>query len=322
MTRDYRIDTIKGLLIILVIMGHIIIELDNANIINHGVMGLIYIFHMPLFILISGYLTKHPSQQEPLQMWKGVGNILVTLVIFHLLSACCTYLRYGIFLEPLKMFPFGALWYLLSLACWRIMLYYTPKRLLGQPLLYLGMGIVISLLSGLTNLLSSCPSLQRTLNFYFFFLLGFYYRQGDFNTPLWHNNKLHAGIAVVTLPLLLWLFPRCGNVMNGADYYGLDGMPEKAMVLICSIAVTLLVFNLTRDNRWLRHIGKDSLFYYVYHILVLALIVTPLVKYFQWPSSFPFIALYTALAVLILLLMSKIKLFWWVMHPTFKKKEK
>lgn len=64
MTRDYRIDTIKGLLIILVIMGHIIIELDNANIINHGVMGLIYIFHMPLFILISGYLTKHPASRS------------------------------------------------------------------------------------------------------------------------------------------------------------------------------------------------------------------------------------------------------------------
>ena len=63
MTRDYRLDSIKGLLIILVILGHLIIALDNYNVINHSVMGLIYIFHMPLFILISGYLTKHPDSQ-------------------------------------------------------------------------------------------------------------------------------------------------------------------------------------------------------------------------------------------------------------------
>ena len=48
MARDKRIDSIKGLLIVLVILGHV----DNVNRINHAVMGLIYIFHMPLFIII------------------------------------------------------------------------------------------------------------------------------------------------------------------------------------------------------------------------------------------------------------------------------
>ena len=48
MVRDTRLDSIKGLLIILVILGHLIIALDNYNFINHSVMGLIYIFHMPL----------------------------------------------------------------------------------------------------------------------------------------------------------------------------------------------------------------------------------------------------------------------------------
>ena len=55
MARDNRIDSLKGLLIILVIMGHFITSMNNVNIVNHAVMGMIYIFHMPLFILISGY---------------------------------------------------------------------------------------------------------------------------------------------------------------------------------------------------------------------------------------------------------------------------
>ena len=319
MARDNRIDTIKGFLIILVIMGHIITGLDNVNVINHGVMGLIYIFHMQLFILISGYLTKHPSQQRPKEMWKSVGNIMVTLVVFQLLSALIVYLFNGIFIQPLLEFPFGILWYLLSLICWRIMLYYTPKRLLNQPVLYFGIAIIVSLLIGLTHL-GKFLSIQRTLNFYLFFLMGFYYRQGPFNTPLWHNNKLHAGVALVMLPLLFWLYPRCGNVMNGADYYGIAGLPEKAMVLVCSISMSLLVFNLTPDNKWLRPIGKDSLFYYVYHINVLTITLAPLDSTYHLPRTMPFIVLYTAATILILLLMSKIKFFRWLVHPTLPKR--
>lgn len=319
MARDNRIDTIKGLLIILVVMGHIITGLDNVNIINHGVMGLIYIFHMPLFILISGYLTKHPNQQRPVDMWKSVGKIMLTLVVFQVLSAIRVYLFVGNFIKPLLEFPFGVLWYLFSLICWRIMLYYTPKRLLNQPVLYFFIALVVSLLIGLTHL-GKFLSIQRTLNFYLFFLMGFYYRQGTFNSALWHNNKLHAGVVLVMFPLLFWLYPRCGNVMNGADYYGIAGLPQKAMVLASSIAMSLLVFNLTRDNKWLRPIGKDSLFYYVYHINVLAVTVVPLVRTYQLPRTLPFIVLYTALTMVVMFLMSKIKFFRWLVHPTLPKR--
>ena len=82
MARDNRIDTLKGLLIILVVLGHVITTLDNVNIVNHAVMGIIYIFHMPLFILISGYLTKSPEKQTARDMWKGLLNLFVILVIF------------------------------------------------------------------------------------------------------------------------------------------------------------------------------------------------------------------------------------------------
>jgi fucose 4-O-acetylase-like acetyltransferase len=321
MARDNRIDSIKGLLIILVILGHLIIALDNYNFINHCVMGLIYIFHMPLFILISGYVTKHPESQQPRDMWKTVGNIMVTLIIFQFISSLRIYLYHGDVLSSLKGFPFGILWYLFSLICWRIMLYYTPKALLNRPLLYLIIAIAVSMLSGVFHL-GTFLSVQRTLNFYFFFLLGFYYRQGVFNTPLWHNNKLHIAVLVVMMPLLLWLFPRCGNVMNGADYYGIAGLPQKAMVLMCSIPMTLLMFNIIPDIKVLRPIGKDSLFYYLYHMLFLAIVTGPLVKSYGLPRTLPFILLYTAFTLLALVVLHKIPFFRWLIHPTFKKRAK
>ena len=321
MARDNRIDSIKGLLIILVILGHLIIALDNYNFINHCVMGLIYIFHMPLFILISGYVTKHPESQQPRDMWKTVGNIMVTLIIFQFITSLRIYLYHGDVLTSLKGFPFGILWYLFSLICWRIMLYYTPKALLNRPLLYLIIAIAVSMLSGVFHL-GTFLSVQRTLNFYFFFLLGFYYRQGVFNTPLWHNNKLHIAVLVVMMPLLLWLFPRCGNVMNGADYYGIAGLPQKAMVLMCSIPMTLLMFNIIPDIKVLRPIGKDSLFYYLYHMLFLAIVTGPLVKSYGLPRTLPFILLYTAFTLLALVVLHKIPFFRWLIHPTFKKRAK
>ena len=321
MARDSRIDSIKGLLIILVILGHTIIALDNVNIINHGVMGMIYIFHMPLFILISGYLTKHPAEQSASKMWHGVANIFIPLIIFSVLVSVRDHLMGRHFLTAIAEFPYGILWYLLSLISWRIMLYYTPRSLLAKPWVYLGLALVVTLLSGLTHL-GLFLSLQRTLNFYLFFLMGFYYRQGILNQRLWHNNLLHAAVAVVLMPLLFWLYPHCGNVMNGADYYGVDGLPEKVMVLLCSISVSLLVFNLMRDNKPLRVIGKDTMFYYLYHMFVTTSLIVPLVVYNSWPHTLPFMLLYTALAVAIMWVMTKVQFFRWLIHPTFSRKEK
>lgn len=48
--RDYRIDGIKWLLIVLVTFGHVI-EPALSNPIANKLYSIIYIFHMPLFVL-------------------------------------------------------------------------------------------------------------------------------------------------------------------------------------------------------------------------------------------------------------------------------
>lgn len=320
MARDNRIDSLKGLLIILVILGHVITSMDNVNVVNHAVMGLIYVFHMPLFILISGYLTRSPAQQSAGDMWRGVLNILITLGIFQLLGSIRIYLYGGSFEVAMERFPLGVLWYLLSLAYWKVMLYYTPKRLLRNPLLYLGIAAVVSVLCGLTKL-GGFLSIQRTLNFYLFFLLGYYYRQGALNKQWWQNNILHASVAIVLLPLIFWLYPRCGNVMNGADHYQLSGIPEKMLILTCSVAVSLLVFNLVRDNRLLRKVGKDSMFYFLFHSFFVDGVLGYIHRLYHLPCSLPFILLYTAIIVAILMLMSYVPFFKWFTSPMIKRRE-
>lgn len=49
MERDYKIDAIKGILIILVVIAHL----------RDGILhDFIFLFHMPLFFVISGYFCK------------------------------------------------------------------------------------------------------------------------------------------------------------------------------------------------------------------------------------------------------------------------
>lgn len=315
MERDSRLDSLKGFLIILVVIGHVITVLDNVNVINHAVMGLIYSFHMPLFILISGYLTKPSSQQSERKMWRNVLNLMVTIVIFHLLTACRLYITGKDPVEGLLDFPHGILWYLMCLVYWKIIFYYTPRALVDRPMLYLLIAFVVSLLSGLTHL-GNLLSIQRALNFYPFFLMGHYIHQGKINNKWLNCNMLHLAIIIVLLPLIFWLYPRCGRVLNGADHYPFTEIPQKTAILICSTALTLLLFNLRRDIKWLRPIGKDSLFYYLYHFFILMLVVVPAVEYFNLPRNLAFVLLYTAIIMCILLLMHKVKFLRWLTHPT------
>lgn len=50
--RNNTIDIAKGFLIICVILGHLLLDTLNENVVRY----VIYSFHMPLFMFLSGYL--------------------------------------------------------------------------------------------------------------------------------------------------------------------------------------------------------------------------------------------------------------------------
>lgn len=63
--RDYHIDNIKGILIFLVVLGHLLGYLQEIHAsFATGVRTFIYFFHMPGFIFMSGYLAKGFLQKQ------------------------------------------------------------------------------------------------------------------------------------------------------------------------------------------------------------------------------------------------------------------
>ncbi|RZN54921.1 hypothetical protein D9736_04020 [Escherichia sp. E10V10] len=63
-TRNSIIDSMKGLAIIFVVWGHSIqfVKKDSLNFFDNPLFITIYSFHMPFFMLLSGYLFYFPSR--------------------------------------------------------------------------------------------------------------------------------------------------------------------------------------------------------------------------------------------------------------------
>ncbi len=55
-TRDLRVDNVRGVLIFLVVAGHFLLPVNGERL-TMNLMYLIYSFHMPCFMLVSGYLS-------------------------------------------------------------------------------------------------------------------------------------------------------------------------------------------------------------------------------------------------------------------------
>lgn len=66
MIREIKLDNFKGILIFLVVLGHIVgVSKEGVeNIVNY-----IYSFHMPAFVFISGYFSKNPSIKKILNLF-------------------------------------------------------------------------------------------------------------------------------------------------------------------------------------------------------------------------------------------------------------
>ncbi len=83
-TRNIIIDIMKGLGIILVVFGHVI----NSNVVlcKVNINNALYIFHMPLFFIISGYLIKYEQSSQNIDyVKKKFKGILIPYFLFSII---------------------------------------------------------------------------------------------------------------------------------------------------------------------------------------------------------------------------------------------
>lgn len=175
--RDYSLDALKMMLITLVIYAHIPlldgfmpgsnVEMDALT--WRSVKG-IYAFHMPLFVLLSGYFTR---RKEAGMQWKGSLKLLRLFVLFHVIDLALQSGTSGqIPTWQDIIYPSFALWYLLCLFYWRMLISILPARI--DHLMLVAISVVASLLVGFVPIRGEM-GFHRFFSLMPYFFVGHYY---------------------------------------------------------------------------------------------------------------------------------------------------
>jgi len=169
--RDTGLDSLKGILIILVVFGHMIEPMYNEWPFN-AVYTSIYSFHMPLFVLVSGYVFSLDSNIKKLK--RGVLRLFETFLTFQFIWTIYNVaVSHGLTLGMLVT-PSWTLWYLLSLIYWRIgtfVIFRIIKSSTKNIATLVLLSVIAALLVGFIPI-NSQLSFQRTFVFFPIFMLG------------------------------------------------------------------------------------------------------------------------------------------------------
>ncbi|MEL4029440.1 acyltransferase family protein [Caldifermentibacillus hisashii] len=201
--RDYYFDNGKFLLIFFVVFGHLIRSFIEDNEILYALYKTIYSFHMPAFILVSGYFAK--GYFEKGYFTKLVKKLLVPYLIFQIIYSVYYYFLLSEKSLSINIFnPEWSLWFLVSLFCWHLLLLLFTK--MNQPFGFI-LSIIIGILIGYIDFIDEYLSLSRTFVFFPFFLLGYYLKREHF---YWLKSKVaisSATIVITSVFVLFYLFP-------------------------------------------------------------------------------------------------------------------
>ncbi|MFD6209451.1 acyltransferase family protein [Peribacillus sp. NPDC060253] len=272
MKRDPYFDNAKAILIILVVLGHTLARMVAENEWILTVYLFVFSFHMPAFILVSGYFSRKMKSKRDL--WVLIKKILIPYIIFQVIY---TLYYQKLFNEPLEftiLTPRWALWFLISLCCWNLFLLVFSSRKYG-----LIFSIIVSLIIGYIGEVNEWLSLSRTFFFFPFFLVGHFLERKHFD---WVKKKSNAIIGWVVLGLIFsgiyffgditwreWLYGRLGyeELMEGSIAFGF--IYKLFVYLLMGAATYCFLCIVPRKHLFFTEIGSITLVIYLFHMFIL-----------------------------------------------------
>ncbi|MDD6212989.1 MAG: acyltransferase family protein [Clostridiales bacterium] len=169
--RIYKWDNLKMVLIFLVVLGHFMNELtlewDNMK----SLYFFIYLFHMPLFLFVSGMFSRK-TVNDPIKRRERIIGYVILGFILRFINLAIK-IGFGKWNENVfRMWKENGLsWYLFALAMYLGITWLL--RDLDRRFLFI-MAVVTALFAGYDSTLGSTLVLSRFFVFYPFFLLGYF----------------------------------------------------------------------------------------------------------------------------------------------------
>lgn len=257
-------DVLKGILIYLVVLGHFVQYGTTGDFWQHPLFRGIYIFHMPLFILVSGYFGVH-SLSRPWSPFlrKLFIHLLLPIAVFYLCQLLILTL-YAPAYSPMQCFR--GMWFLwVLLGC-----HVTAKFIHAIP------GVVYRILAVIATWFLACllqeievPHASYFVFLWPFYILGLCMRRWCF------DFYKHHRLLLLLLPLYLlvfyifrpeWFIYRTPLALSHPG----DSLSIYFIRLVCGMvgcAAVLTAVHLPVSCgmkwKWLRCIGQHTLFIYV-----------------------------------------------------------
>lgn len=311
--RINKFDNLKGLAIILIVLGHMLF-LTKYNSVSL-IKSFVFIFHLPIFFFIAGYFSKI-GPKEPIKAFK---RILIPYILFCIIYKLFLHFIIGKHSGIIFIFPAYALWFLISLFTMKIFLPILNK--LKYPVLTT---IVLALLIGFVPISPEILGITRTFTFLPIFIVGFKYKEYknifDSKYPKLKEILNHDKISIFLLVISLII---CGLVAYSIPikiiylkhFYSFKGLTsiikeiiERFIIITIGIVVTLLLNKvMTNKKSILTQIGKNSLAVYILHVYFITSIKTFIIPNVPILSSSELIFLIFAFVstVIIALLLSR-----------------
>lgn len=273
---------------------------------------------MPLFIFISG---RFSAMKDRSRYLKGILRIFETYVVFQIIWRLCTILLGNSVSLGDWLTPYYVMWYLLSLVFWRVMIFIASDWIKGSPLIWIGLSVIISLLAGFIPI-STPLSFQRTLGFLPFFMAGYCTRQYEVKeytkkmSTIWAVLILLLSIAMI-IPIeqkvkMTEVFCCAYPYSHGGDV--LMMLIARFLFIIVASCMCVAVIRLTPCNEKCAQWGKHTLLIFIYHAFATYALFLLFGKGLI-PSSWPWLLLYSAVILVILLFISRWNVFTWLLNP-------
>lgn len=266
MKREAFFDNAKFILIFFVVFGHMIQPFTDTKAIE-VIYHFIYAFHMPAFILLSGFFAKGIGHFG--YVWNLFRKLIIPYLIFQLLYSGYYYIIGDTGWRTAWYEPHWALWFLLSLFCWHVLLVLFKKI---PPIASVIIALAIGVLIGYIGEIGHEFSLSRTFVFFPFFVLGYWLTKEQLLKLKYPMMKwLGATIIGLVIGVLSTAPAFSVNWLLGSFSYQDMGQPIwggmlRFMIYVLAIIVTcsVLAWVPSKTYSWTK-LGKQTLYVYLLH---------------------------------------------------------
>lgn len=320
MKRDLYWDSLKFVLIILVVYGHIVPYYCADSSFNMAIYNSIYMFHMPLFVFVSGRFSHIRDRQR---YKKSIVHLLETYIVFQIIKSILLFFHGGEITIQCLTTPNWTLWYLVALIYWRLMIYVIPKEWLENYKFVLLVSFAISLLAGFIPVDLQFV-IQRTLSFLPFFFLGYYSVNWDIIS---HIKKIPYMVSIsilfVTFIIFYFILDRDLFFIHHCTYsYWTDDMTHtlirflaRFVFILCSIVLSIAVMSLVTINSNFAKWGRITLFIYLYHTFAVREVLIPLIERNFIPQNEILLIIYAVIITFGLLFLSRVRFLTILLNP-------